>query len=243
MNQENYDSAFRVLELAQKVADQGPLMVDSWQVTERKRIFSLLVEAFRSFSAFSRLLRMHFYVQSCPVLRLFVEQVSKFLLLVRNKDLYDVYVHHLQVREQILEMSQKERKKTVINEFGLSENQYSSALSFLDYGWARSLNKEGKYGYHEMLKLAWEDNETILKWIDKLDQFIHQNLDSNSITEEGFLIFEVDNIYLGTVVFERLFVELLNRLEKLIPPGLKTSFTKEFWPAFEKFLNQNKAQA
>lgn len=242
-NQANYELHFKVLALAQQVSDQGPTMVDDWRVTERKRIFSLLVESFRSFSAFSRLLREHYYVQSCSVLRMFVEQVTKFLLLVQHKDLYDIYVRHCQVRESIIDLpTSKERKKAVMSAFGLGEKQYSSALSYLDYGWARSVNKDGSYGYHEMLKMVWTKGN-ILAWIDKLDQFVHQNLDSNSLTQEGFLLFEEDNIYLGTVVFESLFVELMNRLETIIPPSLLDLFKNRFWPEYEKLLQLYKPQA
>ena len=136
---------------AQKISDNGPKAVDDLRVTEQKRLYSLIVEAFRSFSAFSRLIRMHFLVQSCAVLRLFIEEVSKIVILEQHPEIYDTFARHCQVREMVLDMSQKDRKKTVIREFELGENQFSNALSYLDYGWIKSLNDRGQYGYHEML--------------------------------------------------------------------------------------------
>ena len=228
---EDRELYLQTLKVAQKISDCGPAIINELQVREKKRLYSLIVEAFRSFSAFSRLIQVHFLVQSSAVLRLLVEETAKIIILVEHPELYDDFVRHCQVREMVMDMTQKERKLKVMEEFGLSKNQYDSALAFLDYGWAKPISKEGKYGYHEMLKLAHAEGSTILKWIDNLDQFIHQNVDSLSLTDEGFRLFELDFIYLACVTFEHLFNNFCNLAGK----GSKV-YEDEFWPLYEKML-------
>lgn len=230
-NMEDRELYLKTLEVAQKISDCGPTIINDLQVIEKKRLYSLIVEAFRSFSAFSRLIRMRFLVQSSAVLRLLVEETSKITILVEHQELYDTFVKHCQAREEVLDMTQKERKLRVTEIFGLSKNQYDNALAYLDYGWIQSISKEGKYGYHEMLKLAHVEGNTILKWIDNLDQFIHQNVDSLSLTNEGFCLFELDFIYLACITFEHLFNAFCNLAGK----GSKV-YEDEFWPLYEKML-------
>ena len=134
------------LVVTQNISDYGPKAVDDLKVTKQKRLYSMIIEAFRSFSAFSRLIRMDFLVQSCAVLRVFIEEVSKIVILEQHPELYEVFEKHCQVRESLIEMTQKERKKIVLKEFNLSDNLYNNALSYLDYGWIKSISKEGKYG-------------------------------------------------------------------------------------------------
>lgn len=226
----------KVLEIAQEISDYAPAIVDNLIVTEKKRLYSLIVESFRSFSAFSRLIRTHFLVQSSAVLRLFVEEISKVVILVEHPELYDVFVKHCQAREEVLDMTQKQRKLRVMEIFGLSKNQYNNALAYLDYGWIKPISKEGKYGYHEMLKLACVEGSSVLKWIDNLDQFIHQNIDSHSLTREGFGLFELDNIYFGCIAFEKLFVAFHNLTGKEFVIKGEKLFEDKFWPEYEKML-------
>lgn len=229
----------KVLTIAQEISDYGPKAVDDLRVVEKKRLYSLIVEAFRSFSAFSRLIRMHYLVQSCAVLRLFVEEVSKIVILEQHPEVYDIFVRHCQVREMVLDMSQKDRKRTVLKEFGLGENQFGNALSYLDYGWIKPLSDKGLYGYHEMLKLACVENSTILAYIDNLDQFIHQNIDSHSLTNEGFEGFELDNIYMALIGFEKLLVSFHNlNAEKRLCFAINGKRVLEdiFWPVYEKII-------
>lgn len=236
---EDKNQYLHLLITAQEISDNGPKAVDDLRVTEQKRLYSLIVEAFRSFSAFSRLIRMHFLVQSCAVLRLFIEEVSKIVILEQHPELYDTFVRHCQVREMVLDMSQKDRKKTVLREFGLRENQFSNALSYLDYGWIKSLNDRGQYGYHEMLKLACVENSTILAYIDNLDQFIHQNIDSHSLTHEGFEAFELDNMYLAFIGFEKLLVSFHNlNTERRLCFAINGKRVLEdiYWPEYEKII-------
>ena len=233
---ENKQLYLEVLTIAQQISDYGPALVDSLKVTEKKRLFSLIVEAFRSFGAFSRLIRMHYLVQSSAVLRLFIEETSKVTILSEHPELYDAFEKHCKVREEVLEMTQKQRKLKVIEAFGLNKNQYENALSYLDYGWTKPISKEGKYGYHEMLKLACVEDSTILKWVDNLDQFIHQNIDSHSLTNEGFGLFELDNIYLACIFFEKLFVSFHNITRKEFVINGERLFEDKFWPLYEKML-------
>lgn len=225
-----------LLRKAQVISDLGPQAVNELKVTEKKRLYSMIIEAFRSFSAFSRLIQSDYMVQSCAVLRMFIEEISKIVILEQHPELYDEFARHCQVREKVLDMSQKERKKTVLQEFGLSEKQYSNALSYLDYGWVRSLNKNGAYGYHEMLKLACVENSTVLAYIDNLDQFIHQNLDSHSITSEGFEIAELDNMYLSFIEFEKLLVSFQNLTQKVFAIQGKRVLEDIFWPDYLNLL-------
>ena len=230
----------KVLELSQQISDLGPKAVNDLQVIKKKRLFSLIIEAFRSFSAFSRLIRSHYLVQSCAVLRLFVEQTSKVVILEQHPELYDGFERHCQVREKVIDMSQKERKLVVLEEFGLDRKQhYQYALSYLDYGWIKPLSKEGLYGYHEMIKTACVEDSSILRYIDSLDQFIHQNVDSHSITNEGFIEFEKQNIYLSLLTFEKLLVSFSNLcLEKKLMFAIngKKVLEEIFWPEYEKII-------
>lgn len=228
---EDRELYLKTLEVAQKISDCGPAIINDLQVIEKKRLYSLIVEAFRSFSAFSRLIRMHFLVQSSAVLRLLVEETSKITILVEHQELYDTFVKHCQAREEVLDMTQKQRKLRVMEIFGLSKNQYDNALAYLDYGWIKSINKEGKYGYHEMLKLAHLEGSIVLKRVDNLDQFIHQNVDSLSLTNEGFRLFELDFIYLACITFEHLFNAFCNLAGKR-----SKVYEDEFWPLYEKML-------
>lgn len=228
---EDRELYLKTLEVAQKISDCGPAIINDLQVIEKKRLYSLIVEAFRSFSAFSRLIRMHFLVQSSAVLRLLVEETSKITILVEHQELYDTFVKHCKAREEVLDMTQKQRKLRVMEIFGLSKNQYDNALAYLDYGWIKSISKEGKYGYHEMLKLAHVEGSAVLKWIDNLDQFIHQNVDSLSLTNEGFRLFELDFIYLACITFEHLFNTFCNLAGKH-----SKVYEDEFWPLYEKML-------
>lgn len=228
---EDRELYLKTLEVAQKISDCGPAIINDLQVIEKKRLYSLIVEAFRSFSAFSRLIRMHFLVQSSAVLRLLVEETSKITILVEHQELYDTFVEHCKAREEVLDMTQKQRKLRVMEIFGLSKKQYDNALAYLDYGWIKSISKEGKYGYHEMLKLAHIEGSTVLKWIDNLDQFIHQNVDSLSLTNEGFRLFELDFIYLACITFEHLFNAFCNLTGKS-----SKVYEDEFWPLYEKML-------
>lgn len=233
---EDREQYLKVLEIAQEISDYGPAIVDKLRVAEKKRLYFLIVESFRSFSAFSRLIRMHFLVQSSAVLRLFVEEISKVVILVEHPELYDAFVKHCQAREEVMDMTQKQRKLRVMEIFGLSKNQYDNALAYLDYGWIKPINKEGKYGYHEMLKLAYAEGSSVLKWIDNLDQFIHQNIDSHSLTPEGFGRFELDNIYFGCIAFEKLFVAFHNLTRKEFVINGERLFEDRFWPEYEKML-------
>ena len=233
---EDREQYLKVLEIAQEISDYGPAIVDNLRVAEKKRLYSLIVESFRSFSAFSRLIRTHFLVQSSAVLRLFVEEISKVVILVEHPELYDAFVKHCQVREEVIDMTQKQRKLRVMEIFGLSKNQYDNALAYLDYGWIKPISKEGKYGYHEMLKLACVEGSSVLKWIDNLDQFIHQNIDSHSLTPEGFGLFELDNIYFGCIAFEKLFVAFHNLTGKEFVIKGERLFEDKFWPEYEKML-------
>lgn len=228
---EDKELYLKTLKAAQKISDYGPAIINELQVREKKRLYSLIVEAFRSFSAFSRLIQMHFLVQSSAVLRLLVEETSKIIILVEHPELYDDFVKHCQVREEVMDMTQKERKLKVMERFELSKNQYDNALAFLDYGWIKSISKEGKYGYHEMLKVAHVEGSTILRWIDNLDQFIHQNVDSLSLTDEGFKLFELDFIYLACITFEHLFNNFCNLAGKR-----SKVYEDEFLPLYEKML-------
>ena len=225
-----------LLRKAQAISDLGPQAVNELRVTEKKRLYSMIIEAFRSFSAFSRLIQSGYMVQSCAVLRMFIEEVSKIVILEQHPELYDEFARHCQVREKVLDMSQKDRKKTVLKEFGLSENQFKNALSYLDYGWIRSLNKDDSYGYHVMLKLACVENSTVLAYIDNLDQFIHQNLDSHSITLEGFEIAELDNMYLSFIGFEKLLVSFQNCAQKIFAIQGKRVLEDIYWPEYLNLL-------
>ena len=228
-----------LLKSAQLISDYGPRAVDELRVAEQKRLYSMIIEAFRSFSAFSRLIQMHFLVQGSAVLRMFVEQVSKIVILEQHPELYPAFERHCQVREMVLDMTQKERKQTVIKEFGLNNNQYNNALSFLDYGWIKSLNKNGSYGYHEMLKLSCVENSTILVYIDRLDQLIHQNVDSLSFSNEGFEAFELEHIYLSFLTFEKLLVSFHNlnvEKRKCFAINGKRVLEDIYWPEYEKIL-------
>ena len=231
ISMEDRDLYFETLKVAQKISDCGPAIVNELQVREKKRLYSLIVEAFRSFSAFSRLIQMRFLVQGNAVLRLLVEETSKITILVEHPELYDSFVEHCKVREEVLDMTQKERKLKVMERFGLSKAQYDNALSFLDYGWIKPISKEGKYGYHEMLKVAHGETSAILKWVDNLDQFIHQNVDSLSFTNEGFGLFELDSIYLACITFEHLFTAFCNFIGKR-----SKVYEEEFWPLYDKML-------
>lgn len=233
---EDREQYLKVLEIAQEISDYGPAIVDNLRVTEKKRLYSLIVESFRSFSAFSRLIRRDFLVQSSAVLRLFVEEISKVVILVEHPELYDAFVKNCQAREEVMDMTQKQRKLRVMEIFGLSKNQYDNALAYLDYGWIKPISKEGKYGYHEMLKLACVEGSSVLKWIDNLDQFIHQNIDSHSLTPEGFGLFELDNIYFGCIAFEKLFVAFHNLTGKEFVIKGERLFEDKFWPEYEKML-------
>lgn len=233
---ENKKLYLEVLSIAQEIADNGPTLVNTLKVTEKKRLYSLIVEAFRSFSAFSRLVRMHFLVQSSAVLRLFVEEVSKITILSEHEELYGLFEKHCIAREEIIDMTQKERKLKVLEIFELNKNQYDNALAYLDYGWIKPISKEGKYGYHEMLKFACIEGSTILKWIDNLDQFIHQNVNSLSLSSEGFELFELDNIYLSCIFFEKLFVAFHNLTKKEFTFNGVKLFEDKFWPLYEKML-------
>lgn len=233
---EDREQYLKVLKIAQEISDYGPDMINCLRVTEKKRFYSLIVESFRSFSAFSRLIRMHFLVQSSAVLRLFVEEISKVVILVEHPELYDTFVKHCQAREEVMDMTQKQRKLRVMEIFGLSKNQYDNALAYLDYGWIKPISKEGKYGYHEMLKLAFFEDSTILKWIDKLDQFIHQSIDSCSLTQEGFNLFELENIYFGCVAFEKLFIAFHNLAGKEFVIKGERLFEDKFWPEYAIIL-------
>lgn len=233
------DKYLNLLIKAQQISDFGPKAVNDLRVIEKKRLYSTIVEAFRSFSAFSRLIRMGFMVQSCAVLRLFIEEVSKIFILVEHPELYDIFETHCKVREKVLDMNQKERRKFVLKEFNLSESQFTNSLNYLDYGWMRSLSKEGKFGYHEMLKLSCVENSTILAYIDNLDQFIHQNIDSLSLTDEGFENCELENMYLSFIGFEKLLVSFhnLNREKKLcFAINGKRVLEDIYWPEYEKII-------
>ena len=182
------------------------------------------------------MIRTHFLVQSCAVLRLFVEEISKVVILVEHPELYDDFVKHCQAREEVLDMTQKQRKLRVMEIFGLSKNQYNNALAYLDYGWIKPISKEGKYGYHEMLKLACVEGSSVLKWIDNLDQFIHQNIDSHSLTDEGFGLFELDYIYFGCIAFDKLFVAFHNLTGKEFAINGERLYEDKFLPEYEKML-------
>ena len=225
-----------VLKAAQSISDVGPTIVDQLKVTERKRLFSMIIEAFRSYSAFSKLIKEHFLVQSCAVLRVFVEEVSKIVILEQHPELYERFAEHCRVREKVLDKTQRERKLAVLKEFGLSDNQFKNALGYLDYGWIRSLSKEGAYGYHEMLKLGGVENTTVVAYVDNLDQFIHQNVDSCSLSHEGFELFEMDNMYLSFVYFEKLLVSFQNITGKTFAFAGKRLLEDIFWPVYEEIL-------
>ena len=230
-----------LLNTAQLISNYGPMAVNELKVTEKKRLYSLIIEAFRSFSAFSALIKNHFLVQSSAVLRMFVEQVSKIVILEQHPELYETFEKHCEVRESVLDMTQRERKKYVLEAFNLNENQYLNALSYLDYGWIKSLNKDGHYGYHEMLKLACCENSSILTYIDHLDQFIHQNIDSHSLSEEGFKYLELDNMYLSFICFEKLLVSFCNlAIEKKLCFTIKGKKVLEemYWPEYEKIIKK-----
>ena len=179
---------------------------------------------------------MDFLVQSSAVLRLFVEEVSKIEILVEHPELYETFEKHCRAREEVIDLSQKERKLKVMDIFGLSKNQYDNALAYLDYGWIKPISKEGKYGYHEMLKLAHGDGSSVLKWVDNLDQFIHQNINSLSLTPDGFELFVLDNIYFGCIVFEHFFVAFHNLTRKEFVIKGERLFEDRFWPLYEKML-------
>ena len=225
-----------VLKTAQSISDFGPTVVDQLNVTERKRLFSMIIEAFRSYSAFAKLIKEHYLVQSCAVLRVFVEEVSKIVILEEHPELYEKFADHCRVREKVLDKTQKERKLTVLKEFGLSDNQFNNALCYLDYGWIRSLSKKGAYGYHKMLKLAGVEQTTVVAYVDNLDQFIHQNVDSCSLSNEGFELFEMDNMYLSFVYFEKLLVSFQNITGKTFVLGGKRLLEDLFWPVYEEIL-------
>ena len=228
---EDRELYLKTLKAAQKISDYGPALINELQVKEKKRLYSLIVEAFRSFSAFSRLIQMHYLVQSSAVLRLLIEETAKIIILVEHPELFDNFSIHCQVREEVMDMTQKERKLRVIKKFGLSKNQYDNALAYLDYGWIKPISKEGKYGYHEMLKVAHVEGSTILRWIDNLDQFIHQNIDSLSLTDEGFKLFELDFMYLGCITFEHIFNNFCNLTGKR-----SKVYEDEFLSLYEKML-------
>ena len=84
----NQNLYLEVLNVAQRISDFGPTIVDSLRTTEKRRLYSLIVEAFRSFSAFSRLIKGHFLVQGSAVLRVLTEQTLKNNLLVEYPELY-----------------------------------------------------------------------------------------------------------------------------------------------------------
>lgn len=228
-----------LLNIARSISEMGPAAVDALKVTEKQRLYSMIIEAFRSFTAFSLLIQSNFLVQGCAVLRMFVEEVSKIVILEQHPELYGEFARHCEVREKVLDMSQKDRKKTVLKEFRLSEKQFGNALSYLDYGWIRSLNKNGAYGYHEMLKLACVENSTIVNYIDKLDQYIHQNIDSHFLSEYGFEQESLEKMYLSFIVFEKLLVSFhnLNSEKRLsFAIGGKRVLEDIYWPEYEKVI-------
>lgn len=243
----NKELHIQALDAAKELSDLGPDIVFSMQLTEKKRLYYLVIEAFRSFSAFCILIKKNFLVQSSSILRMFVEQMSKIVILYEHPEIYDTFVKHCKVREEVLDMSQKERKRKVIEVFDLNENQYTNALSYLDYGWIKSLNKDGKYGYHEMLNLSCMENTTILKWVDHMDQFIHQNVNSLSIDYAGFEQMKYEYIHFSLICFDKFYVSFHNLIVEKYPTyGLMpknslmkqgdTIFENKFSPIYDKTL-------
>ena len=49
---EDREQYLKVLEIAQEISDYGPAIVDNLRVAEKKRLYSLIVESFRSFLLF-----------------------------------------------------------------------------------------------------------------------------------------------------------------------------------------------
>lgn len=239
---EDRELYLQVLQVARRIIDCGPEIVDMLKVTDKKRLYALIVETFRSFSAYSRLIESNYLVQSSAVLRLFVEQTAKISILVEHQELYDSFSKHCKIRQEIIDMPQKERKQYVLKAFNLNENQYTNALNYLDYGWIKPLSNKGEYGYHTMLKMAFGGEEgSVLKWIDRLDQFIHQNADSFSLTDEGFKLFVLDNIYFGCIAFEHFYVAFHNLTKKEFTFGGVRLFEDCFWPLYTKMLKPGDA--
>ena len=224
------------LNVAEELSDYGPAIIEQLQVTEKKRLYSLMVEAFRSFSAFSKLIKSHYFVQSCAILRMFAEQMCKTVILSEHQELYNLYEKHCIVREEILDLSQRDRKRRVVEIFKLNSSQYTNSLSYLDYGWIKPLNKNGLYGYHEMLKLACAEGSSIITFIDHLDQFIHQNLNTLSLKPESVPLFEDENVYCSLICFEKFFVAFHNLTGKEFVIKGEKLFEDKFWPLYEKML-------
>ena len=86
-----------------------------------------------------------------------------------------------------------------------------------------------------MLKMAFVD-DAILVWIDRLDQFIHQNISTLSLAKEDYQNTKLDWIYLACFMFEKLFVSFHNLCGKEFTIKGKRLFEDEFWPLFERII-------
>ena len=227
----------KILNIAEKISNKcdAELFI-SLRINEKITLSTLYFEAFRTFLSFKLLIDKFYLSQSASILRMLIDETARLLILEKEPNLYKKFLKHRDVRKSIIDLDEKEQDQTIIKQFNLNKKDYKNhkkCITYLDYNWAIENG-----GYYSFLNQAFGEENNITNWVKLLEQFIHQNINSLDLYDEGKIRRKEEFIYIGCVTFERLYISFHKTYsEKHILEETDKIFLEKYRIEFEKMLN------
>lgn len=223
----------KVLNIAEKISNKcNAELFINLRSNEKITLSTLYFEAFRTFLSFKILIDRFYLSQSASILRMLIDETARLLILEKEPNLYKKFLKHRDVRKSIIDLDDKEQDQAIIKQFNLNKEykNHKKCITYLDYNWAI---EEG--GYYSFLNQAFGEENNIVNWVKRLEQFIHQNINSLDLHDDGKITMKEDFIHIGCVVFERLYISFHNTYhEESILKLTDEIFQKEYRIEFEK---------
>lgn len=211
MNDElKIEEFINLLEKIYNLCDIMPKKV--FEYFDNKRyLYSLFFDAFNSIKGFCKLLKEDCLVsQACVVLRMAIEKTATIRVIVANDNLYEKYCFHQKLRLQIINMNNSEKRKKIKECF--KDEIIADPISFLEYGWFKSLSNE--YNFDSLIKLSkiQESDDAINEWKNELNQWVHGNIESMCLfcKKNDGIIYAHNLILVSAKLLDNLIVDFHN---------------------------------
>ena len=159
------------------LTDYMPEIIFKNYYDENKYLYSLYFEAFNSIRGFCVLLGTGALIpQACTILRTAIERISTTHVIEMHPDLLDNYIKHQQIRYEVRNLENKDKKIRIDAEF--KDNKYYSSKKyndFLEYGWLGSLSN--KYNFDELIRCSKiQNDDTLVEWKNEFNQWTHSSV-------------------------------------------------------------------
>lgn len=139
---------------------------------QNKTLFNVFIESFSIIQSICVLVDKGHVFQTAALLRALGENVSTINVLIKYKELQEVYKRHIKFRFNLRMQKSSDQRKAIVEHFKENNPNLNTknALNFIDYGWIAS-KCNGEYGMRELMTLA--ELEDIYEWVDTLNMYIH----------------------------------------------------------------------